>query len=266
MNNGYIKLYRKCLENEFFLEKPFDRWRAFEYLLISARYKPSRVILKGQVIELEAGQLIVSEKKLAEKWDWSRGKVRRFLSLLESLQMIQVNGTAYGTLVTIENYTKYQCDGTSDGTTDSTSGGTSDSTSDGTHIKKDKKVKKVKKDKNIYNNARARACKTHTANFSPPDIQDVKAYCMERDNNVDPERFIDFYEAKGWMVGKNKMKDWRAAVRNWERNEASKSAANKTQERNTHDFIQRQDTGREEATAGADADYSGAGSGFRVAT
>lgn len=234
MNNGYIKLYRKCLENEFFLEKPFDRWRAFEYLLISARYKPSRVILKGQVIELEAGQLIVSEKKLAEKWDWSRGKVRRFLSLLESLQMIQVNGTAYGTLVTIENYTKYQCDGTSDGTTDSTSGGTSDSTSDGTsdgtHIKKDKKVKKVKKDKNIYNNARARVCKTHTANFSPPDIQDVKAYCMERKNNVDPERFIDFYEAKGWMVGKNKMKDWRAAVRNWERNEASKSTAQTTQQ------------------------------------
>ena len=234
MTNGYIKLYRKCLENEFFLEKPFDRWRAFEYLLISARYKPSRVILKGQVIELEAGQLIVSEKKLAEKWDWSRGKVRRFLSLLESLQMIQVNGTAYGTLVTIENYTKYQCDGTSDGTTDSTSDsttdGTSDGTSDGTHIKKDKKVKKVKKDKNIYNNARARVCKTHTANFSPPDIQDVKAYCIERKNNVDPERFIDFYEAKGWMVGKNKMKDWRAAVRNWERNGASKSAAQTTQQ------------------------------------
>lgn len=230
MNNGYIKLYRKCLENEFFLEKPFDRWRAFEYLLISARYKPSRVILKGQVIELEAGQLIVSEKKLAEKWDWSRGKVRRFLSLLESLQMIQVNGTAYGTLVTIENYTKYQCDGTSDGTTDSTSDSTTDGTSDGTHIKKDKKVKKVKKDKNIYNNARARVCKTHTANFSPPDIQDVKAYCIERKNNVDPERFIDFYEAKGWMVGKNKMKDWRAAVRNWERNEASKSTAQTTQQ------------------------------------
>ena len=234
MNNGYIKLYRKCLENEFFLEKPFDRWRAFEYLLISARYKPSRVILKGQVIELEAGQLIVSEKKLAEKWDWSRGKVRRFLSLLESLQMIQVNGTAYGTLVTIENYTKYQCDGTSDGTTDgtsySTTDGTTDGTSDGTHIKKDKKVKKVKKDKNIYNNARARVCKTHTANFSPPDIQDVKAYCIERKNNVDPERFIDFYEAKGWMVGKNKMKDWRAAVRNWERNEASKSTAQTTQQ------------------------------------
>ena len=53
--------------------------------------------------------------------------------------------------------------------------------------------------------------------FTPPTIQEVKAYCIERKNNIDPERFIDFYESKGWMVGKNKMKDWRAAVRNWER-------------------------------------------------
>ena len=54
-------------------------------------------------------------------------------------------------------------------------------------------------------------------NFKPPTLQEVKAYCIERKNNVDPERFIDFYESKGWMVGKNKMKDWKAAVRNWER-------------------------------------------------
>lgn len=53
--------------------------------------------------------------------------------------------------------------------------------------------------------------------FVKPTIQEVKAYCIERKNDVDPERFIDFYESKGWMVGKNKMKDWKAAVRNWER-------------------------------------------------
>lgn len=58
--------------------------------------------------------------------------------------------------------------------------------------------------------------------FTPPTLQDVKAYCIERKNDVDPERFIDFYESKGWMVGKNKMKDWKAAVRNWERKEKPK--------------------------------------------
>jgi DNA-binding MarR family transcriptional regulator len=53
--------------------------------------------------------------------------------------------------------------------------------------------------------------------FYPPTVEDVQAYCMERGNMVDAQRFVDFYEAKGWLVGKAKMKDWRAAVRTWER-------------------------------------------------
>ena len=53
--------------------------------------------------------------------------------------------------------------------------------------------------------------------FTPPTVEEVKQYCQERNNNVDAETFVDFYECKGWMVGKNKMKDWKAAVRTWER-------------------------------------------------
>ena len=58
--------------------------------------------------------------------------------------------------------------------------------------------------------------------FTPPSLDDVKAYCEERGNNVDPERFVDFYESKGWMIGKNKMKDWKAAVRTWEKDRSSR--------------------------------------------
>ena len=54
--------------------------------------------------------------------------------------------------------------------------------------------------------------------FTPPSLEDVQSYCLERNNSVDPQAFIDFYASKGWMVGKNKMKDWKAAVRTWERN------------------------------------------------
>ena len=53
--------------------------------------------------------------------------------------------------------------------------------------------------------------------FAPPTVEEVRAYCMERRNGVDPESFIDFYASKGWMVGKNPMKDWKACVRTWER-------------------------------------------------
>lgn len=53
--------------------------------------------------------------------------------------------------------------------------------------------------------------------FVPPTLEEVANYCKERNNNIEPEAFIDFYESKGWMVGKNKMKDWKACIRNWER-------------------------------------------------
>lgn len=57
--------------------------------------------------------------------------------------------------------------------------------------------------------------------FTPPTVEEVREYCLERKNSVDPETFINFYESKGWFVGKNKMKDWRACVRTWERNRNS---------------------------------------------
>lgn len=53
--------------------------------------------------------------------------------------------------------------------------------------------------------------------FSPPTLEEVRDYCIERRNNVDPQRFMDYYTSNGWRVGKNPMRDWKAAVRNWER-------------------------------------------------
>lgn len=52
--------------------------------------------------------------------------------------------------------------------------------------------------------------------FTPPSVEEVAAYCRERGNSVSPQRFVDFYAAKGWRVGSAAMKDWRAAVRTWE--------------------------------------------------
>ena len=75
---------------------------------------------------------------------------------------------------------------------------------------KNKKKNNIKVKNNMLdNNARTR--------FTPPTLDDVIAYCQERGNSVDAERFVSFYESNGWKVGKNPMKDWRAAVRTWER-------------------------------------------------
>lgn len=60
--------------------------------------------------------------------------------------------------------------------------------------------------------------------FVKPTVEEVAAYCAERKNGVDAERFVDFYESKGWKVGNSPMKDWRAAVRNWESRDKASAA------------------------------------------
>ncbi len=74
--------------------------------------------------------------------------------------------------------------------------------------------------------------KTKTKVFAIPTVDEIKEYCKERKNNVDAEKFFDYYESKGWLVGKTKMKNWQAAIRNWEKN--SFDNGNKKQELKTH--------------------------------
>lgn len=64
---------------------------------------------------------------------------------------------------------------------------------------------------------------TRAKRFTPPTLDDVSAYIRERGSNVDAQRFLDFYTAKGWMVGKNRMKDWKAAVRTWEKRDSEQN-------------------------------------------
>lgn len=70
------------------------------------------------------------------------------------------------------------------------------------------------KDNNTINNKDNN--KKKRKNFKKPTIKEIESYCNQRRNNIDPEGFFYFYESKGWMVGSNKMKDWKAAVRTWE--------------------------------------------------
>lgn len=68
--------------------------------------------------------------------------------------------------------------------------------------------------------------------FVPPTVEEIKSYCIERKNNIDAERFFDYYAARGWMVSKGvKMYDWRAAVRSWETKKQEKTVQ-------AHDYME----------------------------
>ena len=66
--------------------------------------------------------------------------------------------------------------------------------------------------------------KKNTSRFTPPSVDEVRAYCQERGNNIDPQYFVDYYEGNGWTRGKSavKIKDWKACVRTWEKNNYNK--------------------------------------------
>ncbi|MEA5047440.1 MAG: DUF6291 domain-containing protein [Eubacteriales bacterium] len=79
----------------------------------------------------------------------------------------------------------------------------------------------TKAEPNAKENAKEKAqekecCAEPPRRFTKPTVEEIHAYCKERGNAVDPQRFFDFYEAKGWRVGNQPMKDWQAAVRTWE--------------------------------------------------
>jgi hypothetical protein len=65
--------------------------------------------------------------------------------------------------------------------------------------------------------------KKETSQKIPPSIEEVSTYCQERNNGIDPQHFIDYYSARGWILGKGKMKDWKAAVRTWEKRDKARS-------------------------------------------
>lgn len=86
---------------------------------------------------------------------------------------------------------------------------------------RDKSIE-IKSIDNKEKNIKKESANAHNKKFVRPTVEEVKAYCAERNNSVDAARFIDYYEANGWKVGRNSMKDWKAAVRTWERRDNNK--------------------------------------------
>ena len=85
-------------------------------------------------------------------------------------------------------------------------------------MQEENRLKENRHNKNIIKES------AKSSRFLPPTVEEVQEYCRERINNVNQDTFIDFYTAKGWMIGKTKMKDWKAAVRTWEKNNYSDSS------------------------------------------
>lgn len=133
---GYIKYYRKSIEDEMYFKEPFTKWQAWMDLITLALWKDEAFFIRGIRIVGKRGCVYKSQKTLCERWMWSRTKVLRFLYYLSDvnkieLKTIQQNSRLIG-CISIVNYEKYQSNDTTDDTTDDT---TNDTTNDTTEQK-----------------------------------------------------------------------------------------------------------------------------------
>lgn len=107
-DKGWIKLHRKLLDCWIWKEKPFDKGRAWIDLILLAMHHDTEIVEDGKPYPVNRGSYYFSILKLADRWGWSRNKVKRFLDVLEHENMLYTTRTNKGTLLTIVNYELYQ--------------------------------------------------------------------------------------------------------------------------------------------------------------
>lgn len=200
--SNYVKISRKLLEWGWYKDEHTKS--LFLHCLLRANWKDGefkRVVIKR-------GQFATSIPKLQVELELTSNEVRTAIKHLKSTGEITVRTYNKFSVFTVVKYNDYQCEPQAESQTDNSQATDKSQSINSllTPIEEGKKKKKEKKED-----------KSNSGRFTPPSVGDVESYCLERGNGIDPAVFVDFYSSKGWMIGKNKMKDWKAAMRTWER-------------------------------------------------
>lgn len=185
--SGWIKIHRQILEWEWYSDT--NTFRVFLHLLLKANHKEK----KYRGMDLKIGTIITSRDILAMETGLSVRQVRTSLDKLKTTNELTIKTSSQGTIIEVVNYAKYQL------TTNETANERPTNDQQTTTNKNDKKEKNER------------------SIFIEPTYIEILEYCAERKNGVDVNKFLNFYSSKGWMVGKNKMIDWKACVRTWEK-------------------------------------------------
>ena len=201
---GFFHVHRQITDSPVFADA--ELLRLFIWLLSRASFKTQqRSMSTGRgstIVTLEPGQCIVGRHAAAEALGWAPSTFRDRLAKLEKMGMADRHPDTHWTIVSIVNWAKYQQ--VEEGETTGKPTPNRQATD---------RQPTQKKNSNNSNNVRS------APKFEPPTVDDVRAYCLERNNSIDAEQFGDHYTATVWVQGKNKpIRDWKAAVRRWERN------------------------------------------------
>lgn len=232
---GWASIHRSVQENFLWDDKPFAKGQAWIDLILLANHEDTKQLYQGKIVEFKRGTVNRSILSLAERWGWDRKKVRRFLKILELEKMATINATRHRTTITLVNYDFYQ-------NIRSTNNPNNDSMTTPTNGQ----PFPINNNENTENNeeqcsiGEKTAAKKSQSRFTPPTPDEVREYARSIGfETLDAEHFCDYYEQQGWELSNGrKMKDWKSAVRNWQRRERN-NHTEKEKEVDTTNEIQR---------------------------
>jgi hypothetical protein len=197
------------------------------YLLLRANWRDGR--FKG--IEVKRGQLLMSLQDMAKETGLSVQNVRTAINRLKSTRQLTCQSTRYGMLISIVKYDNFQIlddDANTQTNTPSNKELTRNQHATNTQLTTNEEYKEVNKvrreeykdlKKEDFSNEKSKKESPKSTRFIPPTLEEVQTYITENNFIIDAQKFIDYYQSNGWIVGKTKMKDWKATVRGWERRE-----------------------------------------------
>ena len=216
--SGWIKLHRDIKNHWIYTEKrKFSKFEAWTDILLSVNHAQAKTVIKGKLITIERGESILSLDSWASKWGWNKSAVNRFFELLKKDGMILLKNEMVTTRLSVCNYASYQ---------DERNGSE-------TQTKRKRNASETRT-KSIEEEQEQEEQKEEEENkkFKKPTIEEIALYMEEKGMNNVSERFYNFYEAKGWMIGKNSIKNWKACVSTWkEGNLKTATATQPTQKR-----------------------------------
>ena len=211
MSKGWIALHRKFKSWEWYDDILASR--LFLHCLLSANHKEK----KWKGVTIPRGSFVSGRKALSVETGLSEQQIRTNLKKLESTSEITIKSTNKNSLITIVKYEEYQ--GRDEGLTSKET--TKSTNKEPTNNQRITTTNNVNNENNVNNKDKGEK----TKRFSPPTLGEVKAYCDERGNNINPNTFINYYATRDWKLKSGKMKCWKACVRTWEHNSINKTPA-----------------------------------------
>ena len=221
-NKGFIMIDRSILEDDMYFSEKFTRMQAYMDLCLLAAFKSRTFYIRGNKVELQPMQVAKSIRDLADRWQWSVNKVRGYLYELEKGDYIDTQKTSVNQIITIK---KYIVVNTQNDTQINTQTDTQNDTQTDTPIIKNNNVNNDNKeiviesvvvsDEQLTLPTPTKEKKRRSSVFVKPTLEECIAYANEKGFNWDASRFYNYYESNGWRVGRNPMKNWKAAMSSW---------------------------------------------------